>query len=502
MEAQELDLDGIYDIDDVEDLEAYGERLLDLAIQLVSERDWKEWVWASVQVAAVAGNSQAFHRLLNVGPRISALCTRELWVHHLFCCAARGGSIDIFSCLVGVDGFLEAARGDSECSEEKKRDLDRSLLSAAADGGSVAILSALYDIDGGFLSLAGTGNGIGDIDYGPSPLYLAAFHGHARFAAALIEAGAYVSRAALEAAVVGGHEDVLLELLPARVDITPQGQNTSLLYTAVIMNNAGVVDVLAAAGEDLDGCRGNNEPHLHAAARQGYCRPLENLLLAGADVNCVDSKGRTALHVACSYSEVTAAEVLLRHNANVASLCDEGLSAHDVVAVETLKSREGWTRRRRWRSRQRRGPSTLDAAQTLIADRICAMLKRAGAWGRRGWVIMLRARRQGSGKVVDASSLTFSSMPAKVLCKDVTASHGAGLMDEDADPASTATDFRCNSNVADQGLKGLLANVTTGESREKSVVQRIGVVGWKEAVEWLTQCPDERGIFREILSFL
>ncbi|CAM9556496.1 unnamed protein product, partial [Ectocarpus fasciculatus] len=158
-------------------------------------------------------------------------------------------------------------------------------------------------------------------------LHSAAQHGHARFAAALIAAGAPVehrrySETALQLAVREGHEEVVRELLSAVADMNTENSYVySLLYLAVCTNNERMMDVLFAAGEEIgeDWTDKLNLPRqpLHAAAKKGFCRPLEKLFQAGANINWVDSTGQTALHLACFHNHEDAVEVLLRHNASV-----------------------------------------------------------------------------------------------------------------------------------------------------------------------------------------
>eukprot|EP00903_Cladosiphon_okamuranus_P012499 g11704.t1 len=195
---------------------------------------------------------------------------------------------------------------------------------------------------------------------------LASMEGHRDCGVALIKAGApvaYENRAAgtaLSQAVEGGHEGVVSELLAAGAGLGKNG--TRALSPAI-------------------------------AAQRMSCGPLEQLLLAGADANAVDSTGRSALHVACCNSNEAAVELLLLHGASLASRSDDGRLPRDVVAMRALSRRQGPFAERipsiiRCRS------STLTVAETAAANRIHDLLERAGAWHRRGWLVMMRARRR------------------------------------------------------------------------------------------------------------
>ncbi|CAM9377015.1 unnamed protein product, partial [Ectocarpus sp. 8 AP-2014] len=207
------------------------------------------------------------------------------------------------------------------------------LLEGTARGGSVDILLALLDVDG-------FGAEVRDVDESDerpfSALYAAARFGHASVVAALIEAGApleytwcvhgVAGDTALSAAVKEGNKEVVRELLAAGASIsnareafmTP-GQN--LLSVASYQNKEGTIDDLVAAGADLGKDWGDCLP-LHVAAKEGFCRPLKRLLLAGAKVDCIDRVGRSALHVACFYNREGAVEMLLRHHASTSLLYD------------------------------------------------------------------------------------------------------------------------------------------------------------------------------------
>lgn len=113
IKAADLDLHSILTpYADAALVETHGEQLLEQYIRLASELDWKEWMRASVEVAATAGNTHVFRRLLGVGPSIPELCAQHAnRAYDLLCSAARGGSMDIFSFLVAIDGFFAFARG-------------------------------------------------------------------------------------------------------------------------------------------------------------------------------------------------------------------------------------------------------------------------------------------------------------------------------------------------------------------------------------------------------
>lgn len=310
---------------------------------------------------------------------------------------------------------------------------------------------------------------------------------------------------------------MVLELLSDGADINAKpshlNRDTPLLTLAVARNHGGAVDVLLAAGAKLGGDRAKSLP-LHAAATKGFRGPLEKLLVAAANVNSLDPRGRSALHRACSNNHEDAVEVLLRHGASLTSLCDEDLPPHDVVAVDRLIDAKQLRM-------LRRSPFTLDAAQTSATNRICGVLKGAGSWVRRDWLVMQRARRQGlAAKVVDVSSSALLSLSARTLREDQTAAPRdvASVADDDTGNDSALAGGRGNSSVSSTSSEVILKHTVPAEGPGHAVRgssattltvdgggesgQQAGGSCWKGAVEWLTQCPDESGVFREVLSFI
>ena len=393
-------------------LEAHGEQLLDVYITKAPEAVWKSWLFSSLRVAVRADRVDLFRRLF-------------------------------------------AFENDPIMAE---------LLYQAANNGSAGVLSALLELDDNIQAV----QEMPANRAGPSLLIVASMHGHRSCVAALVKAGApleymwQMGGTALLDAVQWGHEGVVEELVAAGADpdrvydgdepkmMTSSFGNYTPLGIAVAKSNMRMMDILLAAGAGFGKDRthrskwegnGGREAYSYIevpviiAALRGLREPLERLLSAGADPNVVDAFGRSALHLACFHGQVGAVEVLLRHNAFPAQPCDKGLSPSDVVAVGALKNQEC----RNGKSTPTGtffSPATLDAAETAVANIIHDMLERAGAWGRRGWLVMLRSRR-------------------------VAAAGGGG-------------------------------GKTPAEAGD----------GWRCAVKWLLQCPDDSGLFREIVGFV
>ena len=451
-------------------LEAHGEEFLELLINKAPDADWTAWLQVSMEVAARADNANVFRRLF-------ALCRNdpEFWA---------------------VDHRIE-------------RVVHRSVAR-----GSAEVLSALLEVD---MLLSGMERKYRASFYDCAPaLVHAARDGHRSCVALLIKAGSPPERNiltgeslvhALGAAVSRGHEGTVLDLLAAGADVNSSLHPDNLpnpLYTAVRENNESMVNILLAAGADFEKKWMDTMP-VRFAATIGRCGPLKRLLEAGADANAVNSRGQSALHMACSNNHEGAVELLLRHNVSVTSRCDAGLSPFDVVATGILNTREFPNFSPRDRARL---PCTLNVEETAAADRIHGMLQAASAWGRRGWLVMMRARRLAAGRHLDDSSLENPSAPeqgphgSNATCRTVETTDGGVCVGVEglalAGVPSTGASGGCksheNGGVCTQGLS------PGGDHKSGKQAARGDV--WEPAVEWLLQCPDDRGVFREILGFL
>ncbi|CAM9254690.1 unnamed protein product [Hapterophycus canaliculatus] len=475
--------------DDVVLLEAHGEQVLDLFIRLAPQQVWVEWLRESLKLVASAGRGDMFTKLFAVNGT-SFEGWNPLDVKRLLSNAATGGSIEVVSALLAADGVVPLVR----------------------------------EVD--------------EVDRPISAIFAAARNGHRSIVAALVDAGApleykhMLGGTVLTTAVENGHDEIVVELLAAGADVnnindagvaaarcgcTISYSDFTPLCIATAENNKGMVDILLAAGAHLGEELTETSP-LHLAAERGFLGPLESLLGARADVNLVDSGGRSALHmaccalhVACWYNHERAVELLLRYGARPNPISHEGLSPADCVGMGALK----WRETSSLRSFVRDSPATLDAEETSVADRISAMLRGATAWGRRGWLVVLRARHQPKEKLVllDSSSTKPPSLQPRRLEQPVEAQPHSHRDNEDAGkngvllsavpctssnsalPCGVASDLR---GVDDQECGSLQALEVEGDDRDGGACT---IAAWKVAVQWLVQVPVEHGAFREVLSF-
>ena len=457
---------------DVTLLKARGEEFLELLINTAPDAEWMEFLFGSLLIAARVDHTGVFHRLFALckdSPDFWAADSRTgRFLNH----TVDSGSVEMLSALLEVDFFRSWVKDLAEVTQNQRRLL-------------------------------------------PSALIIAARNGHRGCVELLIEAGSpleykwALGDTALSTAVESGHEGVVLQLLAAGADVDDaQGSEAYPRYpplcVAVAQDNERLVSVLLEAGAGLGENRTHHLP-VFVAASEGRCGPLKRLLLAGADVNAVNSTGQSALHLACEFSHEGAVELLLSRNASPTSRCEEGLSPADVVSTWVLRKRE-----HRYGGRF---PCTLTAAETAAADRIYNLLHGASAWGRRGWLVMMRARRlDASAQLLGTTSLDRPSPPAEqdppgnacwAETTDEVVEDGVRVAVE-APTLRDASATGTSGGVDDQEEHGTpsptkRAPVSGGGHGDEQVGHGDG---WEDAVEWLLHCPDDRGVFREILSFL
>ncbi|MCU0611997.1 MAG: ankyrin repeat domain-containing protein, partial [Candidatus Eisenbacteria bacterium] len=168
----------------------------------------------------------------------------------------------------------------------------------------------------------------GDSAAARSPLHSAAFGGHCLVAASLIEHGAPVNvsdrwgNTPLHWAARRGHAELCGLLIDkgATLDLKGDGGMTPLL-SAVADRHAGVVDVLLNHGAVVGAAESHyDRTGLHLAAIQGDHAIAARLVEHDADVQALDSGGRTPLWYAAKYGHKDVADLLKKHGAKAKDL--------------------------------------------------------------------------------------------------------------------------------------------------------------------------------------
>uniref|UniRef100_A0A8C1MKE6 Ankyrin repeat domain 52 n=1 Tax=Cyprinus carpio TaxID=7962 RepID=A0A8C1MKE6_CYPCA len=143
---------------------------------------------------------------------------------------------------------------------------------------------------------------------GKSPLHVAAIHGHFTRSQILLQNGAEVEcvdkygYTPLHSAAKHGHELLITTLLNNGADVARRGINgMTPLHLAVFYGFSDCCQKLLSS----DICHPS----------KNVCLSNKHLLLAGFDINTVDSQGRTCLHVAASGGNVECLKLLLNSGA-------------------------------------------------------------------------------------------------------------------------------------------------------------------------------------------
>jgi ankyrin repeat protein len=148
--------------------------------------------------------------------------------------------------------------------------------------------------------------------------------------ALLRELGAVVDAAS--AAYLGDVEQLQRELDAGAPHTGPR--TGDLLTWAAYGGAAGTARLLLDRGADPD------TGALHAAAGRGHAELVELLLAAGADVDRRDpDSGRTALHAAVQGGAPEVVQALLTGGADVDATTNDGASALDIGRVAAARSR-------------------------------------------------------------------------------------------------------------------------------------------------------------------
>lgn len=225
---------------------------------------------------------------------------------------------------------------------------------------------------------------------GETPLHTAAGHGNLSMVKAIIRAstpevingngGVHLLLSPLHRAALGGHSEVICELLAHGASLNSLACNARTALHACAMSGSGAAvrlllekNMVLEATDD-EGCTAT---HIAAGHRLGSDATLEALLLAGANMEARTNTGETPLHRACKSLREDTVKRLLRFGADESATDADGRTPA-ALASELLQTQSPGVYRNR-------------------LNEILIMLAKAPAdriWRRRGWLVVIRTRLQ------------------------------------------------------------------------------------------------------------
>lgn len=134
-----------------------------------------------------------------------------------------------------------------------------------------------------------------------------------------------------------GDVDVMEAFLDAGLNPSLINENGhSLLMIAAYNEQAGMVDLLAARGADVDSPDNSGNTPVMGLCFKGYPEIVARLLGLGADPNASNNAGATALMMAVMFGQREIAEMLLKHGADVEARDASGRTAADIARMNGL----------------------------------------------------------------------------------------------------------------------------------------------------------------------
>lgn len=155
----------------------------------------------------------------------------------------------------------------------------------------------------------------------------AAYYGHDRVVARLLDAGADIDLVghgnALQIVMRRGHDAAIAELLDHTGQLPDRSARERALEAALMAGDVAAIERLVV-GMDLAGARDwAGRPVLQAAARADRAESLAALIAAGADVDATDAIGFTALFEAARDGQASAVAALIELGADVSHVSDD-----------------------------------------------------------------------------------------------------------------------------------------------------------------------------------
>lgn len=411
-------------------LRGVKEETFNLLSEALTTDGWAELLMAPLERAAAKGKRGLVQQLVAAGAEVGMALHEAVRADH------QGIAKDL------LDGGASTAAKDADGNTP---------LHLAASGGRSGMVQLLM--------LNGSDKDAMD-RYECTPLYLAVHRGHMAAAVALLVAGADTRLSPVHGSVVHiaaykGHVGILRALIEHGADVEAADfpRKETALHDAAKQNKIEAVDVLLAAGANIEARNHKGWTPLHGAAIYASRDTVVSLLKHGADVNAKDDHGETPLYwaagIAGAEGSAEVVDVLLRSGADETVLNDEGESPADVVGTDFLRE------------------NTLGDEDL---DRVCELLANAPtdrAWRRRGYLVMCRAYPDRMQQIQRSSSA----------------------------PAGVARRTRSGAK-----LGRTEASAFTGTAGSSTAATKPSV-GWVDVVATVLGMQEE-GIFRAIIGFL
>lgn len=370
-------------------LDGLAQSLLSLVSEKATPSQWQQWLRVPLEHAAASGNKDLVNSLIRAGADRRP-GWRGCYGRTLLGAAAEGGDPDVVSTFIhaGAEAELDTVSGPERWSP-----LHRASAGGHETAATMLLVAganaSIVDIDScSPLHLAVRANGsrlVGELliggaspnardNRGESPLHVAARHaeagtisnlllrgadmnmlnrtmatplhvatqrGRVETVKTLLEAGANMSLrtvhpncySALDVAAIRGQIEIVRMLVEHGADVNAIGPTHKTTLSLATMHNDSreTIEVLIQVGANVRAHRAG-WTLLHSAAKQGHCNAMLGLLQHGAALEAPwDTSGMRPLHVACSFLQVDAADLLLRWGADQTAVDNNGVSAEGAI---------------------------------------------------------------------------------------------------------------------------------------------------------------------------